>query len=194
MYVIVIVARRREIERRAGHVVDVAVDVIAIAVVLKGNLFGLRWRGGKLGRKRKGVSTKTIQVTETGRRREVTNIQLGAPCHHLLEGNADALDDGQQHRAANGAVARRLVAAADGQRAAREEARNDGVVGVLLPAHALDRAVKCREQATPHAKVAAQHGRTHLDGRQRADAALAVGGVAEALDAVPDGTADGLGS
>jgi hypothetical protein len=60
-------------------------------------------------------------------------------------------------------------------------------------ADALDGAVKGGEEAAPDAEVAAEDGGAHLDGRDGADAALAEGRVSEALDAVPDGAADGLG-
>ena len=124
--------------------------------------------------------------------RGLRHLELGAARQHLGEGDADALDDGEEDGAANGVVARGLEAASKRERAAGEEAGNDGVVGVLLLADALYGAVECREQAAPDAKVAAQHGRAHLDGRDGADAPLAVGRVAEAFDTVPDGAADGL--
>lgn len=69
---------------------------------------------------------------------------------------------------------------------------HDGVVGILLLADTLDGAVKGREETAPDTKVAAQDGSSHLDGGDGTDAALAVGRVSEALDAVPDGSANGL--
>ena len=57
-------------------------------------------------------------------------LQLGGAGQHALEADSDALDDGEQHGAADGAVPRRLVAAADGQGAACEKACDDGVVTV----------------------------------------------------------------
>lgn len=69
---------------------------------------------------------------------------------------------------------------------------HDGVVRILLLSNALDGAVKGREETAPDAKVAAQDGSSHLDGGDGTDAALAVGRVSEALDAVPDGSANGL--
>lgn len=69
---------------------------------------------------------------------------------------------------------------------------HDGVVGILLLSDALDGAVKCREETTPDTEVAAQDRRSHLDGGDGTDSTLAVGRVSEALDAVPDGTTDGL--
>ena len=64
-------------------------------------------------------------------------------------------------------------------RAAGEEARDDGVPRVLLLPYALDRAVVCVEQPSPDAEVAAEYWRARLDGCDGADAALAVGRVAE---------------
>lgn len=69
---------------------------------------------------------------------------------------------------------------------------HDGVVGILLLSDALDGAVKGREETTPDTEVSAQDGRSHLDGGNGTDSTLAVGRVSEALDAVPDGTTDGL--
>lgn len=102
-------------------------------------------------------------------------LQFCAARHHLAEGNADPLNDCQQHRTSNRAIPCSLVASPDGQGATGEEASNDGVVGVLLLAHAFDGAVEGREQAAPHAKVSAQDGRAHLDGSDGAYAALTVG-------------------
>lgn len=70
--------------------------------------------------------------------------------------------------------------------------RHTGIVRVLLLPDPLDRAVKRREHATPHAEVAAEHGRARLDGRDGAYPSLAVGAVSEAFDAVPDCTTDSL--
>lgn len=119
-------------------------------------------------------------------------LLLRATSHHLAKGDTDTLNDGQQHSAANGAIARRLVATAHGQRAARQETGRNGIPGILLLADALDRAVECAEETTPDTKVAAEYGRAHLDGRQRADSSFAIRTVAETLDAVPNGTTDGL--
>jgi hypothetical protein len=69
---------------------------------------------------------------------------------------------------------------------------HDGVVRIFLLSDALDGAVKCREETTPDTEVAAQDGRSHLDGGDGTDSTLAVGRVSEALDAVPDGSTDGL--
>lgn len=120
------------------------------------------------------------------------SLKLGRPGHHLAEADTDTLDDGQQDSATDGAVAGSLVTTTDGQRATGEEAGNDGVPGVLLLADALDGAVKRREETAPDTKVAAQHGCSHLDRCDGADASLAVGRVAESLDTMPDGTTDGL--
>ena len=76
-----------------------------------------------------------------------------------------------------------------GEGAAGQEARDDGVVRVLLLPVALDGAVERREEAAPDTKVAADDGRARLDGRQRAEEAVAAGRVARAFDAVPDGAA-----
>lgn len=124
--------------------------------------------------------------------RGLRHLELGGAGEHLAEADTDTFDDGEQDGAADGAVAGSLVATSDGERATGEEAGDDGVVGILLLADALDGAVKGGEETTPDAEVAAEHGSAHLDGCDGADAALAVGGVSEALDAVPDGAADSL--
>ena len=85
-----------------------------------------------------------------------------------------------------------VLLTSDRKPAAYAKAGNDGIVRILLLSYRLDCAVKRPEQPAPDAKVAAQHRRAHLDGRQRADPPLAVRAVAEALDAVPDGAADSL--
>ena len=112
-------------------------------------------------------------------------LQPHIPRHGLGESNAHALDDSQQDGAADGAIPRSPVSSSDGQRAAGEEASDDAVVRVLLLPHALDGAVKGGEEASPHAKVATQHGRPHLDGGDCACASLAVRTVPEAFYAVP---------
>src|SRR5204862_3558821 len=71
-----------------------------------------------------------------------TNLEFGAPRHHLIKGDADALDHGQQDGAADGRVPHGLEAAADGQSAAGQEAGSDGVVRILLPADSLDGTVE----------------------------------------------------
>lgn len=71
---------------------------------------------------------------------------------------------------------------------------HDGVVRIFLLSDALDGAVKCREETTPDTEVAAEDRRSHLDGGNGTDSTLAVGRVSEALDAVPDGSTDGLQS
>lgn len=121
-----------------------------------------------------------------------THLEPSVPRKVLPDTDTDALDDGQQDRAADGAVPHGLVPATHGERATGEEAGDDGVVGVLLAPDTLDGAVERREEAAPDAEVAAEDGGAELHGRDGAHAALAVGAVPEALDAVPDGAADGL--
>lgn len=75
-----------------------------------------------------------------------------------------------------------------GEGATGQEARDDGVVWVLLLPVPLDGAVKGREETAPDTKVAADDGRAGLDGREGPDEAVAAGRVARALDAVPDRT------
>lgn len=53
------------------------------------------------------------------------------------------------------------------QASARHESRNDGVPRVFFLTNALDGAVVRAKHASPHAKVAAQHGRARLDRRHR---------------------------
>ena len=106
-------------------------------------------------------------------------VELGVVGHHAVEADGNALDDGEQDGTRYRAVAHRLVASADGERAAGEETRDDGVPRVLLLPYALDRAVVCVEQPSPDAEVAAEYWRARLDGCDGADAALAVGRVAE---------------
>ena len=57
--------------------------------------------------------------------RRRTYVQVRPLGHHALDADAHALDDGEQAAADDGAVARRLQAAAHGQRAAGEEACYD---------------------------------------------------------------------
>lgn len=125
-------------------------------------------------------------------RRRLRHLQLGRAGQHLGEADANTLNDGQQDSAANGTIARRLVATTDSERATGEEASDDGVVRILLLTDALDGAVKGREEAAPDAEVAAEDRGAHLDSRDGTDATLTVGRVSEALDSVPDGTSDGL--
>jgi hypothetical protein len=96
-------------------------------------------------------------------RRRRGHLELGVLGHHPLETDSDALDDGQQDCAADGAVADGFGPSAHGERAAGEEAGDDRVPGVLLLADALDGAVECAEHAAPDAKVAAEYGRAGLD-------------------------------
>lgn len=133
-----------------------------------------------------------LQSSMLRRRRRLRHLELGGARQHLGEADTDTLNDGEQDSAADGAVTGSLVAASDGEGAAGEETGNNGIVRVLLLADALDGAVKGREEAAPDAKVAAEDGGAHLDGGDGADASLAVGGVAEALDSVPDGATDSL--
>lgn len=121
-----------------------------------------------------------------------TYLQLGATSHHLGEGNAHTLDDGQQHCATNSTIPRRLVTSSDSQGATCEKTGDDGIVWILLLADALDGAVKGREQTTPDTKVTTQDGGSHLDGSNGAYPSLAVRGVSVALDTVPYRTTDGL--
>lgn len=121
-----------------------------------------------------------------------TYLQLGAARHHLLETNANTFYDGQKNRAADGAVPRRLVAASDGECAARQESGDDGIVGVFLSSNTLDSAIEGGEETAEDAKVAAEDRCPHLDRRECADAPLPVGRVSEPLDAMPDGPSDGL--
>src|SRR3569833_928147 len=131
------------------------------------------------------------KITAVWEREIITHLLLRAPGEHLLECDVDVFDDGQQHGAGDSAVPGRLEASAHSQRPTREEAGDHAVPGVLLLADALDRAVECREQAAPDAEVAAEDGRPHLDGGYCADPPLAVRGVSEALDAMPDASANG---
>lgn len=120
------------------------------------------------------------------------NLQLGRAGEHLGETDTDALDDGEQDGTADGTVSRGLVASSDRESTASEETSDDGVVGILLLAHALDGAVESREQTAPDAKVTAQDGRSHLHSGDGADTSFTIGRVSEALDTVPNGAANGL--
>lgn len=66
------------------------------------------------------------------------------------------------------------------------------VIWIFLLPQTLDCAVKRAKESAPDAKVASEHRGARLDGRQRSDASLAVRRIAEALDAVPDSSSDGL--
>lgn len=111
-------------------------------------------------------------------------VELGVIGHHAVEADGHALDDGQQDGARYRAVAHRLVASSYRERAAGEESGDDGVPGVLLLPYSLDGAVVCVEESSPDAEVAAEYWRACLDGCDGADAALAVGRVAELLRAL----------
>ena len=138
------------------------------------------------------VSVCALQSGVFRRRRRLGHFELRRSRQHLGETDTDTLNDGKQNGTANGTVARGLVATSDGESTTSEETGNDGVVGVLLLADALYGAVKGREEATPDAEVASEDRSSHLDGGDGADASLAVGGVAEPFDAVPDGATNGL--
>lgn len=84
------------------------------------------------------------------------SLQLGILGHHTLEADTHALDDSEQDRATDRAVAHSLETAADGERAAREAACDDGVPWVFLFAVAFDGAVEGGEEAAPDAEVAAE--------------------------------------
>lgn len=115
-----------------------------------------------------------------------THFELCATRQHLLEANADALNHREEHGAADGAVPRRAKTTPYCQRPTSQKPRCNGVEGIFLPPYALDCAVKCAEETTPDAEIAAQYRGAHLDCRDGADAPLAVGAIAEALDAVPN--------
>ncbi|CAF3465695.1 unnamed protein product [Fusarium graminearum] len=72
---------------------------------------------------------------------------------HFGETDTDTLDDGEKNGTTDGTVPCSLVTTSNGERTAGEEAGNDGVVRVLLLAHALNGAVECREKTTPNTEV-----------------------------------------
>ena len=74
----------------------------------------------------------------------------------------------------------------------RRGRKRTSIIRILLLPHALDGAIKRAEQTAPNAEVTTEDGRARFDGREGADAAFAVGGVAEAFYAVPESAADGL--
>jgi len=82
---------------------------------------------------------------------ERAHLKLCIARHHSLQANADTFYDSQEHGTADCVVAGRLEASADGQRAAGEEAGDNGIIGILLFADALDSAVICGKQSTPDA-------------------------------------------
>jgi hypothetical protein len=83
------------------------------------------------------------------------------------------------------------VQSPDGWERAKSETHNR-VVWILLFPDALDGAVERAEETTPDTEIAAQHRSTHLDRGDGAQSPLAIWAVPETLDAVPDGTTDGL--
>ena len=131
------------------------------------------------------ISTKHKSRVSFAVRKYATHLQFRTARHHLLEPDADALDNGKQHGAPDGSVPRRLEAAPYRERPSGQEPGPDRVPRVLLVPQALDRAVEGAEEAAPDAEVAAQHGGAHLDRREGADPPFAVGAVAEAFYAVP---------
>lgn len=60
------------------------------------------------------------------------NVESGVFCHHALETDTDALDDGEQDGATDGTVAHGLVTTTDSKSTTGEETGNDGVPGVFL--------------------------------------------------------------
>jgi hypothetical protein len=60
------------------------------------------------------------------------NVESGVFCHHALETDTDALDDGEEEGATDGTVAHGLVTTTDGKSTTGEETGNDGVPGVFL--------------------------------------------------------------
>lgn len=143
-------------------------------------------------RNRKGTRVGQLRSIDDIIYESMTYLQLGAPRQHPLKGDANPLNNGQQDGAANGTVPCGFVTPSNSQRATGEEAGDDGIVGVLLLSDALDGAVEGGEETTPDAKVAAQDGGSHFDRSDGANATLAVGGVSEALDAVPYSATDCL--
>lgn len=122
----------------------------------------------------------------------VTHLELLATRHHSLEAHADTLDNCQQHGATDSTVANLLGTSSYGQRTSCEETSDDGVPGVLLLADALNCAIECAEETTPHTEVTTKYGRAHLDCCDGTNPSLAVGAVSEALDTVPYCAADSL--
>ena len=119
-------------------------------------------------------------------------LQLCRSGHHPREPDTHTLDNRQQHRASDRAVSHGLVSSSHRQTPAGEEAGYDGVVWVFLLSDPSHRAVECGEETAPDAKVAAEHGGSHLDGCDGADSSLAVGAISKTFDAVPDCAADCL--
>ena len=66
------------------------------------------------------------------------------------------------------------------------------IVRILLLSNSLHGTIESREKTSPDSEVTTEHWSASLNGCESTDATLAVRGVTEALDAVPDGTADCL--
>lgn len=66
------------------------------------------------------------------------------------------------------------------------------IIRILFLPETLDRAIECREHATPHTEVTTKNGRSCLDSCDRAYASLAVGTVSETFHTVPDRATNGL--
>ena len=70
--------------------------------------------------------------------------------------------------------------------------KRTSIIRILLLPYPLDRTIKRRKQAPPYPEIASQDWCPRFYGCDGADASFAVGGVSEALYAVPDCAADAL--
>ena len=125
--------------------------------------------------------------------KQKTYIQPRIPRHSPLHPNPHPLNHRQQNPTPNRRVPRLLPPTPNRQTAPREKPRDDRIVRVFLLSYPLDSAIKGREETAPDTEITAEDGRAGFDGGEGADAAFAVGGVAEAFDGVPEGAADSLG-
>lgn len=110
--------------------------------------------------------------------------------HHPLNADAHPFNHSQQTRTPNRAIPRGSHPSPNSQCPTGEKPRDDRIIRILLLPDPFHCTIKAGEQTAPDAKVASQHRGAGFDGCQGADAPFAVGGVAESLDAVPEGAAD----
>ena len=122
------------------------------------------------------------------RRVHIPELLRGHPVHH----DADALDEGEEDSADDGAAHHVLRAVPGGHDGARGGPAGDGVPRVLLLAEVREGAVEAGEAEAPGGELAAEDGRAllHADEAAQAAPAEAGGGVPRARHEVEEGAAD----
>ena len=122
------------------------------------------------------------------RRVHIPELLGGHPVHH----DADALDEGEEDPADDGAAHHVLRAVPGGHDGARGGPAGDGVPRVLLLAEVREGAVEAGEAEAPRGELAAEDGSAllHADEATEPAPAEAGGGVPRARHEVEEGAAD----